>query len=340
MEPGKQQLVGMAEIAVAAGVAVSTVSRALSGAAGVSPAKRAQILEIALSMGYLADPAARSDRRVDPARARITAVIPEPDRWVFGSILAGLHDVLTPAGASLSVYQGFSGTERARIFGSAGVAKYTDVIVLVPMPRGMPVEQLAAIGVPVVVAGSVVMGLPSVGIDDVSVGRQATNYLINTGYRGIAYASYTDHEGTPGNASRLRGEGFVASMSRAGLDSSWRIQVPFGPDSGRAAAQQLLASDQLPEALVVCSDEMAAGMMSVFRRAGVRIPDDLAIIGVDNHPVAELVHLTTIAQPARQQGQLAATMTLQLLARTLKPEAITLPTRLIVRESTARQTQG
>lgn len=81
-------------------------------------------------------------------------------------------------------------------------------------------------------------------------------------------------------------------------------------------------------------------MMSVFRRAGVRIPDDLAIIGVDNHPVAELVHLTTIAQPARQQGQLAATMTLQLLARTLKPEAITLPTRLIVRESTARQTQG
>ena len=51
----------------------------------------------------------------------------------------------------------------------------------------------------------------SVGIDDVSVGRQATNYLINTGYRGIAYASYTDHEGTPGNASRLRGEGFVSS---------------------------------------------------------------------------------------------------------------------------------
>jgi len=112
--------------------------------------------------------------------------------------------------------------------------------------------------------------------------------------------------------------------------------VPFGPDAGRAAAESLLEGDRLPEALVVCSDEMAAGMMAVFRRAGVRIPEDLAIIGVDNHPVAEMVSLTTIAQPARQQGQMAATMALQALQGTLVPEAVTLPTHLIVRESTRR----
>lgn len=326
----------MAEIAAAAGVAVSTVSRALSGAPGVSVAKRSEILALARTMGYLVDPAGHAERRVDPARARIAAVIPEPDRWAFGSILAGLHDVLTPIGASLSVYQGFSGPERARLFGSAGVAKRADLVILVPMPRGVSTAQVAAIGVPAVVAGAVVDGLPSVGIDDVAVGRQATNYLINTGFRSIVYASYTDHEGTPGNASLRRGEGFAASMERAGLNSSRWVQVPFGPDAGRAAAELLLGGEQLPEALVVCSDEMAAGMMSVFRRAGVRIPDDLAIIGVDNHPVADLVHLTTIAQPARQQGRLAATMALQLLAGTLQPEAITLPTRLIVRESTSR----
>lgn len=328
----------MAAIAAAAGVAVSTVSRALSGASGVSAAKRSRIIEIARDMGYLADASGlRPQRRAVFGNARIAAVIPEPDRWVFGSILAGLHDVLAPPGPSLTVYQGFSGVHRAQIFGSASLARQADVLVLVPIPRDVTVEKVKAVGLPVVVAGSVVEGLPSVGIDDVSVGQKSTNYLINAGFRRIAYASYTDHEGTPGVASRRRAEGFVASMERAGFDPSWQVQVPFGPESGRAAAEVLLGGDHLPEAVVAGSDEMAAGMMSVFRRAGVKIPEDLAIIGVDDHPIAEMLSLSTIAQPARQQGQLAATMALQQLQGTLTPEAITLPTHLIVRESTRRR---
>lgn len=334
MEPDSSNPIGMAAIARQAGVSVSTVSRALSGASGVSEARRAQILEIARSIGYLADDTGREARRPTRSRGRIAAVVPEPDRWVFGSIMAGLHDVLTPAGSSLTVYQGLSGAARAKLLGSSTLARNADAVVLVPMPRGIPAADIERLGVPVVVAGAVVEGLPSVGIDDVAVGQKATNYLINTGYRRIAYAYYTDHEGTPGNASRRRGEGFAATMERAGLDPSWTVQAPFGPDSGRVAAELLLEGDHLPEALVVASDEMAAGMMSVFRRAGVRIPDDLAIIGVDDHPVADLVHLTTIAQPARQQGQVAATMALEALQGPLPAKAITLPTRLVVREST------
>lgn len=329
--------VGMAAIAQAAGVSVSTVSRALSGLPGVSDAKRAEILELARRFGYVADERGhRSDRRGEPVRGRITAVIPEPDRWVFGSILAGLHDVLTSDGPSLTVYSGLSATERARIIDSPTFIRETDVVVLSPLPRDISVERLHHLGVPVVVANSVVPGLASVGIDDPAVGRQATNYLINTGYRRIALAYYSDHEGTSGVASQKRREGFMQSMEREGLDPSWQVEVSFGPDAGRAAAQQLLAGDQLPEAIVVASDEMAAGMMSVFRLAGVRIPDDLALIGVDDHPVADLVRLTTIAQPAREQGRVAARLALQALAGVLVTEPIVLPTRLIVRESTAR----
>ncbi len=326
---------GMAEIAAAAGVSISTVSRALSGAAGVSAAKRAAIVAAAREAGYLAPEPTPSARR-PLLRARITAVLPEPDRWVFGSILAGLHDVLNPAGPALTVYQGPSASERARILDSAALGKRADVVILVPRPPDVPRERLARLGVPVIVAGSVVPGFPSVGIDDVAVGEQATNYLINTGYRRIAFAAYTDHEGTPGVASRGRGEGFMVSMERAGLDPSWRLRVPFGPGAGQAAAEQLLAGDHLPEALVAASDEMAAGMMSVFRRAGVRIPEDLAIIGVDDHPVAELMQLTTIAQPAREQGRVAAAMALRALSGRPAGEATTLPTRLIVRDSTRR----
>ncbi len=183
----------MASIAAAAGVFVSTVSRALSGVPGVSTAKRAEIRRIARAQGYLADDASRDQTRDARAAGRITAVIPEPDRWVFGSILAGLHDVLTPTGASLTVYQGLSGRERAKLFEATALSRNSDVVVLVPMPRRMPVPDVRRMGVPVVVAGSVVEGIASVGIDDVVVGQQATNYLINSGCTSIVFASSTDH---------------------------------------------------------------------------------------------------------------------------------------------------
>ena len=338
MEPEETSPVGMASIAAAAGVSVSTVSRALSGVPGVSTAKRAEIRRIARAQGYLADDAAREQSRDARASGRITAVIPEPDRWVFGSILAGLHDVLTPTGATLTVYQGLSGSERAKLFEATALSRNSDVVVLVPMPRRLPVPDVRRLGVPVVVAGSVVEGIASVGIDDVVVGQQATSYLINSGCTRIVYASSTDHEGTPGNASRRRAEGFAARMRRAGLDPSWQVQVPFGATAGQAAAEQLLAGESLPDAVFASSDDLASGMMSAFRKAGVRIPEDLSIIGVDDSPIASLMHLTTIAQPARQQGHLAASMALRALQDDQPNEPVTLETRLVVRESTGRPT--
>lgn len=330
----------MAAIAAAAGVSVSTVSRALSGAQGVSSAKRAEILAIARGTGYLAPAAGNAPDRRSRVRARISAVIPEPDRWVFGSILAGLHDVFAGSGATLTVHQGPSGAERARIAGSAGLYEGSDVVILVPRPRGTPLERLQEHRGHLVVAGSVVPGVPSVGIDDVAAGQKATNYLINTGYRRIAFAAYTDHEGTPGVASQARVEGFARSMERAGLDPSWVVRTPFGPTAGRAAAEEILGGDRLPEALVVSSDEMAASIMAVCERAGVDVPNDLAIVGMDDHPVADLVGLTTIGQPARDQGRVAARMALGLVAGRIPAEPVTLPTALVVRESTKRSRQG
>ncbi|WP_424463195.1 LacI family DNA-binding transcriptional regulator [Pseudoclavibacter helvolus] len=336
MEPEEAPPVGMASIAAAAGVSVSTVSRALSGVPGVSTAKRVEIRRIAKAMGYVAEDVGRDASRDVRAAGRITAVIPEPDRWVFGSILAGLHDVLTPTGATLTVYQGLSSRERAKLFEATALSRNSDVVVLVPMPRRMPVPDVRRLGVPVVVAGSVVAGLASVGIDDAVAGQQATNYLINSGCTRIAYASSTDHEGTPGSASRRRAEGFAASMERAGLDPSWQVQVPFGGAAGQAAAEQLLAGERLPDAVFASSDDLASGMISAFRKAGVRIPEDLSIIGVDDSPIASLMHLTTIAQPARQQGHLAGRMALRALQGDLPNEAVTLETRLVVRDSTGR----
>ena len=331
---GSDAQIGMAAIAAAAGVAVSTVSRALSGAAGVSAEKRRQIVELAKAMRYVVDPPVQAGQR--PGMARIAAVIPEPDRWVFGSILAGLHDVLTPAGVSLTVYQGFSASDRAKVIDATARQRTADLVILVPMTRRAVLDDLARHQLPVVIAGAVVPGHASVGIDDVEVGQKAANYLINTGYRRIGFATYTDHDGTPGVASLRRRQGFLRTLERARLEPGVQIAVPFGPRAGQEAAEQLLAGDRLPDAFVVSSDEMAAGMMTAFRSSGVRIPDGVALIGVDDHPVAELLGLTTIAQPAREQGRVAATMALAALAGNPATEPALLPTRLVVRESTRR----
>lgn len=329
----EERTVGMAEIAAAAGVAVSTVSRALSGSTGVSAEQRRRIVALAKEMGYLDSPTVT--RRA--VSARILAVIPEPDRWVFGSILAGLHDVLTPTGAQVTVIQGLSASERGRVLDVTARRRAADVIVLVPMVHRAALEDFTRRGLPVVVAGSAVPGRASVGIDDLDVGQKAANYLVNTGYRKIGYATYTNHDGMPGIASARRRKGYLRSLERAGLEPDIQISVPFGPRSGQDAAERLLAGDRLPDAFVVSSDEMAAGMLTVFQSSGVRVPDDVALIGVDDHPVAELLRLTTIAQPAREQGRVAATMALGALAGTPASEPTILPTRLVVRETTGRR---
>lgn len=214
--------VAMADIAAAADVAVSTVSRALSGAPGVSAQKREEILAIARRLGYLGSPASAPSPAGPPASAprpagrpsaiaprsawptapatsppvappaRITAVVPESDRWVFGSILAGIHDVLGPLDASLRVKQGLSASARASFLAGPNLADETDLVILVPAPRDFSAQALNALPVPVVIAGTVVEGVASVGIDDVAVGHMATNYLRNVGLTSIAYVSRLD----------------------------------------------------------------------------------------------------------------------------------------------------
>ena len=371
MTARKDQSVGMADIAVAASVAVSTVSRALSGSPGVSPAKRRQIIEIACALGYLSSEseivAPESIRSSEPRRGkvtegklsqgdleyRITAVVPESDRWIFGSILTGIHDVLSPQGVSLHVRQGLSASQRAKFLSSSQLPRQTDLVILVPAPRDMSVDDLRHLPIPAVVAGSVVEGVASVGIDDVAVGHKATNYLRNIGLERIVYVGYLDHDGTSGVATRRRGIGYEQIMNKEGLPV-WHVKVPFKPSPGRAAAEVLLAGENLPQGVICSSDEIAADMMAVFRQAGVSIPEDISIIGVDDHPMAGVLGLTTIGQPAREQGREAARLALRILegraetggsrmrgkaavrAPMPEPESITLPTRLIVRETTRR----
>jgi LacI family transcriptional regulator, repressor for deo operon, udp, cdd, tsx, nupC, and nupG len=98
---------------------------------------------------------------------------------------------------------------------------------------------------------------------------------------------------------------------------------------------ELLGLREPPTAVYAHSDEVALGAIRTLRRAGIRVPEDVSVIGIDNHPLAELTDLTTVSQPVRQQGVLAGQMVLGLLQGEDIERAVTMPTRLIIRRSTA-----
>jgi LacI family transcriptional regulator, repressor for deo operon, udp, cdd, tsx, nupC, and nupG len=118
-------------------------------------------------------------------------------------------------------------------------------------------------------------------------------------------------------------------------DSSLVSTVDWGGLRGAEAMGELLGLREPPTAVYAHSDELAIGAMRTLRRAGIRVPEDISVIGIDDHPLAELTDLTTVSQPVRQQGVLAGQMVLGLLQGEDVERAVTVPTRLIIRRSTA-----
>jgi LacI family repressor for deo operon, udp, cdd, tsx, nupC, and nupG len=123
-------------------------------------------------------------------------------------------------------------------------------------------------------------------------------------------------------------------VRRLGRDPRRTAEGP-GSAPGAPSTEHLLSVRDLPTAVLAHSDEMALGAMRTIRRAGLRVPEDVSVIGIDDHPLAELVDLTTVRQPVRDQGLQAAHLLLALL-RGEKPNlAKKLPTRVVVRSTTA-----
>lgn len=137
---------------------------------------------------------------------------------------------------------------------------------------------------------------------------------------------------------RLRREEVAQLVVAAGItvDERLVVTVDWGGTSGADAMARLLSLPTPPTAVYAHSDEVALGAMRTIRRAGLRIPEDISIVGIDDHPLADLVDLTTVRQPVREQGIIAARMLLGLLrGDTDVDQAVTLPTYLVPRRTTA-----
>jgi LacI family repressor for deo operon, udp, cdd, tsx, nupC, and nupG len=325
--------INMADIARRAGVSMATASRALSGAYGVAPATRAKVEAVAAQLSYVVSPEA--SRLAGGATGRVAVVVPHISRWFFSALLEGLESVLRDADLDVLLYHVDDADDRHRFFEELPARRKVDAVVVLAFPVDeQEQKRLALMGVDIVAAGGQIASYPYVCIDDEIAGRQAMDHLIFLGHRRIGMLAAFDPDEP---VIFGRSEAYYAALRDAGIpvDESLVATIPWGGSHGAEAMARLLSLREPPTAVYAHSDEVALGAIRTLRRSGLRIPDDMSVIGIDDHPLAELTDLTTVGQPVQEQGAIAGRMVLGILHGEYVDRAVTVPTQLVLRGSTA-----
>lgn len=327
------------DVADLAGVSVATVSRALRDLPRVSDDTRARVRLAARELGYVAS--ASASGLASGRTTTVGIVVPYVTRWFFSSVITGAEQVLTPRGYDLLLYElGGSEQARTRLFEQHLARKRVDGLLVLSLQLTVAeVARLQHTGLAAVVVGGATPGLASVGIDDVAAASAATEHLLGLGHRRIAFVGSQDSD-TVSSTPRDRRRGYRRALLAAGTawDPTLDVDGDFTVRGGTRAGYHLLAMADPPTAIVAASDEMAMGCLYAARRAGVRVPDQLSVVGIDDHELAEVMDLTTVAQPVTEQGRIAAELLLPRMAGTLadgSPDpSHVVRTRLVLRGTT------
>lgn len=329
---------GIKEIAEEAGVSTATVSRALRGFHHVNDATRAKILAAAEKLNYPISPV--TNKTPLGRTNSIGVVAPYISRWYFAQVISGAEQALREAGFDLLLYNFSQMKGRERLFQHQLLKGRVDALIVISLP---PTEEefdsILNLGIPVSLVGMHHDQCSSVAIDDVAAARTATQHLVNQGHKKIGLMS--GHPDDPFNFSvpQDRRKGFMQALHENNIEwvPSREVHGDFTLHTAARAMDDLLARPNRPTAIFCESDEMAFGAMQAARRHGLKVPDDLSIIGFDGHEMSEYTDLTTIEQPVQLMGEMAAWSIMERLRKpSAAPHSLVLPTTLVVRNSTRR----
>ncbi|MBD0841803.1 MULTISPECIES: LacI family DNA-binding transcriptional regulator [unclassified Streptomyces] len=338
---GRQRLGSptLEQVAALAGVGRGTVSRVINNATGVRDSTRRAVERAIAELGYVPNLAARSlaGRRADAVALAMT----ERDWRLFGEpffaeIVRAVGDALADTSVQLLLTLIRTDDERRRFVEFARGGRVDGVLLMSVRADDRLPDMLAEAGLPTVLLGrrSGDEHVTYVDADNVGGARGAVEHLLRGGRRRIA--AVTGPLDMYVTQCRLRG--YREALVAAGLEplTSLVVEGDFTEDSGRRATTAVLERHPDVDAVFAASDTMAAGALAVLRAAGRRVPDDVAVIGFDDYPLARHTHpaLTTVRQPLEEIGR---TLVRLLLEETEQPEVawrhVILRTRLVVRDS-------
>ncbi len=328
-EPGGAAA-SIAAVAALAGVSTATVSRVLNQSKPVNAETRGRVEAAVAQLGYRANPFARS--LISGASQLILVVVPDMANPFFAEIVQGIESVMRRHGYNivLSVASGNGPLDPV-------YDRLTDGVISLAHAHSQRsgADGTARRDVPWVACSEFMTGadMPYVSIDHAQAAMDAVQYLLNRGHRRIALITAEEDYAW----AQQRRLGYETALQRAGLPVlPAYVRVARGTDYGDGSdvAGGLLTLPEPPTAVFAVADTLAIGAIKAFRRAGRRVPDDIAVVGFDNVPLAQVFEpgLTTIAQPMRELGAASAELLLAQLAGEQPPSRV-LPHALVVRDS-------
>lgn len=321
------------EIAAIAKVSVATVSRALQRPEIVSEATRLHIHEVVKRLGYTPNALARNLRT---ARTRlIVALLPDIANPFFSEVIRGIEQVAHENGYSVLLGETQSSLVREQAYADMVAARQADGIIT--MSHRVPAIPIDG-RLPVVNACEYVKDsqISSVYIDNVMAAGAAVDYLVTLGHRDIAFIA------GPSSSPICvdREQGYQLALQRAKIPANPALTAvgDFSIEAGERAIELFLSQGQTFSAVFCSNDEMAIGAMRALSAHGLRVPDDVSVVGFDDIRFARYTSpsLTTVAQPKNALGREAMTMMIELLNDPeVPPRKRVLSADLVVRGSTA-----
>jgi LacI family transcriptional regulator, galactose operon repressor len=323
------------EVAEHAQVSVATVSHVMNQTRFVDPETQERVRQAIKELGYRPNLLARSLRRRETRT--IGLLVPDNANPFFAEFARVIEDAGFAEGYSVILCNSDRSETKEAAYIDVLLAKQVDgLIVLSATDRVDLLQRVLDVGVPLVVVDRNLAGMPvsQVLVANEQGGHLAGRYLAGLGHRRVGCI------GGPSDANPSWGRvtGFVRAMREAGADIPPEAIVSgdFRYAGGEAGMRALLDRDLGLTAVFAANDLMAIGAMITLRRAGLRVPDDVSVIGFDNILPASMMipPLTTVEQPVNELGQAAARLLMdQILKRRIEPACLTIPTRLVERES-------
>ncbi|MBN1318058.1 MAG: LacI family DNA-binding transcriptional regulator [Anaerolineales bacterium] len=328
------------DVAKRAGVGLGTVSRVINNSPLVSERTRQHVLNVIDELNFTPNPIAR---RLSLRKTLTIAVItPFFTRPAFVERLRGVENSLAESEYDLIIYNVETPERRDACFRDVPYSERVDgVLILSLNPRDAEVEKLVAAPVPIVLVDAnhpSLTLLSRIIVDDVAGGHSAADHLIQLGHERLGFIGDLPDERFCFTSSLDRYQGFKDALDYAG--------IPINPDyiglgkhgryEARRMAHEILTLDRRPTGLFTASDTQAMGVLEAARDLGIRVPENLSVIGYDDIEIAEFLELTTIRQMLFESGELGVKILLNLLENpSNKPVCDIQPTELVVRNTTA-----